>query len=621
MSAICGILGAWAAEPDAGTHLDAMLAALDTGGPDRRDRRDGRDGRAAWADPSRACRLGVAGATRILERGELAAACDGHLFDGAGGPDGLLGVWARDGVRGLRGADAQFALAVWDAGARTLTLARDALGVRSVYYHEGRGGLVFASTIEALLRHPRVPRAHDVRSVSYFLTFLDVPAPGTLFEGIAKLPPGAFAVCRARGVDRIDRYWNLLDDPLPDADDAHHYASRARELHEVALEGRLVAGPMGALLSGGNDSSANVALMTKLGVAPLHTFTVGLADTEGDERFSDLVHARRVAQLTGTVHHERLLTVDEFIAAMPRVTDALDDLVSEPSSVFLHHALEMVRDRGLSVVITGEANDEVSCGHGGMVRIHDGYHRRWRPLMRMPRAVRRMLAAAAPVVSPRHGDVLGRAAADGEYFWSYEIGWTDHDKADILTPAAYEQTFHAPASAVVAERAAAIRRAREDGDGDYLQHIIAMMMQDHYLGNLMLGKLELLSRRLGIEARCPYTSPAYVHFVYNIPRRFKVRGGQVKAFFKAAIRDLLPHDIIHRPKQGFRTPTPELFRGRFGTWAEPILLDAGLTRAGVLRRETLARLLAEHRRGGRDVSTRLWTALVLNLWHERWVTA
>jgi asparagine synthase (glutamine-hydrolysing) len=135
----------------------------------------------------------------------------------------------------------------------------------------------------------------------------------------------------------------------------------------------------------------------------------------------------------------------------------------------------------------------------------------------------------------------------------------------------------------------------------------------------MLGKLEHLSSRLGVEARCPYTSPAYVHFVYNIPSRFKTRDGEVKSFFKAAIGELLPHEIIHRPKQGFRTPLAELFRGPFGEWATPVLLDRGMTAAGLLRRDTLAQHLAEHRRGGRDLSTRLWTALVLNMWHERWI--
>jgi asparagine synthase (glutamine-hydrolysing) len=608
MTAICGMIGDWAQRPDAGAHLAAMLGALSSRPP------------AVWSDPEGRCRLGVAGGGQVIACGTLVAVCDGRLFDraGAAGADArLIALWSREGERGLGRADAQFAFAAWDTRVRQLTLARDPLGVRSLYFHAGRGGVIFASTIEALLRHPDVPREVDERAVSGFLTFLNVPTPSTLFARIAKLPPGSFAVCGAGGIERVDRFWDLVDDPIPERDDPAHYVERARALHRDAVVSRMTDGPMAALLSGGNDSSANVALMARLGASPLHTFTVGMADFEGQDRYSDVVHARQVAALAGSQHHERLLSVDDFITAIPRVIDAQDDLVSEPSSVFLYHALEMVRDAGLDVVITGEANDEISCGHSGMTAISDGYYRRWRPLMWLPRVVRWLLAATAPVISPKHADVLARAADDGEYFWSYEVAWGDLDKAEILRRDAFERTRDAPASSIVAERARAIRRG--EGKRDYLAHVIAMMMQDHYLGNLMLGKLERLSSRFGIEARCPYTAPDYVHFVFNIPSRFKTRDGQVKAFFKEAIGELLPREIIYRPKQGFRTPTPELFRGRFGDWARPILLESGLTRAGVLRQDTLATMLDEHRKGPRDLSTRLWTALVLNLWHDRWV--
>ena len=558
----------------------------------------------------------------MIEHDPLVAVCGGWLFDRGSTADAdrrLVQLWANAGPRGVTRADTQFAIAAWDPRTRRLTLARDALGVRSIYFHEGRGGVVFASTIEALLRHPQVPRDVDEHAVSHFLTFLSVPVPRTLFAGIAKLPPGSFAVCGPRGVERIERSWDLLDDPLPEVDDLEAYVERVRRLHHEALEARLTGEPMAALLSGGNDASANVGMMARLGVAPLHTFTVGLAELEGRGDFNDLVHARRVAELVGTVHHERLISVDEFIASVPRTIDAQDDLVSEPSSVFLHHALAMVRDCGLRVVITGEANDEISCGHGGMIDIRDGYHRRWQPLMRLPRLARRLLAAVVPraLADPRRR-ARPRGSRRRVLHQSYEIGWTDQAKTEILTPAAIERTRDASAGAIVADRARAIRRSRHGRD--YPAHVIAMMMQDYYLGNLMLGKLEQLSSRLGIEARCPYTSPAYVHYVYNIPSRFKARGREVKSFFKAAIRGLLPPDIVDRPKQGFRTPLPEMFRGRLGDWAEPILLETGLTRTGVLRRDTLAAMLAEHRRGPRDLSTRLWTALVLNLWHERWVT-
>ena len=145
------------------------------------------------------------------------------------------------------------------------------------------------------------------------------------------------------------------------------------------------------------------------------------------------------------------------------------------------------------------------------------------------------------------------------------------------------------------------------------------MMQDFYFTNLMLGKLDLLAASLGVEPRCPYTAPEYAHFVFNIPAGFKARSGLVKYFFKKAIEGLLDHDVVYRPKQGFRTPVVELFRGALGKWAEPILLDGGLTREGLLRRDHLAETLRRHRAGERDYSNRLWAAMSLNLWHERWI--
>jgi asparagine synthase (glutamine-hydrolysing) len=135
----------------------------------------------------------------------------------------------------------------------------------------------------------------------------------------------------------------------------------------------------------------------------------------------------------------------------------------------------------------------------------------------------------------------------------------------------------------------------------------------------MLGKLDLLSAHLGLESRCPFTEPAYAHFVYNIPAKFKQKDGMVKYFFKKAIEGILPDSIIYRPKQGFRTPVVEMFRGRLGEWSKPYLLDDGLTKTGFLRRDQISGLLDSHRAGTGDYSNRLWTVMVLNLWHKRWI--
>jgi asparagine synthase (glutamine-hydrolysing) len=154
---------------------------------------------------------------------------------------------------------------------------------------------------------------------------------------------------------------------------------------------------------------------------------------------------------------------------------------------------------------------------------------------------------------------------------------------------------------------------------DYLFYVIYAMMQDFYFGNLMLGKRDSLASSLGLEARCPYTEPAYAHFVYNIPAQLKAKEGLVKYFFKKGIEELLPDDIIYRPKQGFRTPVVELFQGVLGDWAEPILMETGLTSEGMLKKEHLAAILQRHRKGRGDYANRLWTAMTLNLWYDRWI--
>jgi asparagine synthase (glutamine-hydrolysing) len=535
-------------------------------------------------------------------------------------------LYELEGARGFRRADAQFTVAVWDGRRNMLVLGRDPLGVRAVYYRATAGGVLFASEVKALLAVPDVPVEADDIAASHYLTFLTVPGPRTLFKGISKLAAGSTATIDASGNAAIEPFWDLLWDPVAEVDDESFYVERARKLHDAAVERRMVpSGPIAALVSGGNDSSANASIIARkireAGGSPaqlLHTFTVGLKQFEGDPQYNDLMYAKQVADLIGSTHHESLMTNEQFLETIPTTIEAMDDLVSEPSSVFLHHALELAKKQGTKVVVTGEANDELSCGHGEMISIREGYYRRWLPFARLPGVVKKLAAAVAPIVSPKRSDILRRAAAGEEYFWNYEIAWPESQMPRILSSEGMRATASEPAGAVVLRDVERLR-ASAHGGRDYLNHMIYRMMQDYYFGNLMLGKLDLLAGRLGLDARCPYTDQAYAHFVYNIPAKFKQKNGTVKYFFKKAIAGILPDSIIYRPKQGFRTPVSELFKGPLADWGQAAILDGGFTRTGFLRREELARLLAAHRTGNIDWSNRLWTVLVLNLWHKRWI--
>jgi asparagine synthase (glutamine-hydrolysing) len=633
MSAVCGGVGQLAACNESREDLSSMLASLEARGP---------DGACGHVDRAGEFMLGF----RFLRTapGEMSPAilanqdrtlflvCDGHVFNDVSlrptlrrkghtytqehSVETLLHLYEEEGIHGFRRVDGQFAAALWDSRRKQLVLLRDSLGVRPLYYWKSPKGVVFSSEIKSLLRHSQVPCALDETAVSQFLTFTSVPGPRTLIRDVQKVAPGTAVVCHADGSIQLERYWDLLADPIPESNDERFYVDRVRDLHSQALCRRRVEGPIAALLSGGNDSSANASLLSRQGSGPLHTFTVGLAGMEGQDKYNDLEYARKVADGIHSVHHERLLSADEFLRAIPVTIEAMEDLVSEPSSVFLYHALQMARDEGLRVVITGEANDELCCGHGGMISIRDGYYQRWLPYLKKPAIARKWMARLAPVISPKRLDVLNRAALGDEYFWSYETAWMDTDREDVLSSSVTSRAGQAAAIVSACKQ-------RFDASGhakrDYLFYVIYSMMQDFYFGNLMLGKLDSLASSLSLEARCPYTEPVYAHFVYNVPTQFKTKNGLVKYFFKKAIEGLLPDEIIYRPKQGFRTPVVELYQGVLGDWAEPILMETGLTREGMLKQKHLAGILHRHRKGQGDYANRLWTAMTLNLWYDRWI--
>ena len=648
MSAICGIVGQGAGAGKGRRDVALMLEMLKPRGPDGAAIHEAQaQTEAATARPFvfgvRQLAVGGLPATPVVACGadpKTVVVFDGQIFNadelrahlaGAGrtlrgGEAGELfaHLYELEGPAGFKRIDGQFGVALWDARKQALVLARDPLGVRALYYQVTPKGIVFASEIKALLAVPDVEVDYDPVAVSHYLTFLTVPGPRTLFKGVSKVPAGSTASFEADGRVDVQPYWDLLWDAIPEVDDEKFYVDKVRELHDGAVARRMTTGPMAALVSGGNDSSANASIMARkikeAGGDPktLQTFTVGLESFEGDAKYNDMTYAKQVADTIGSTHHERLLTTKQFLDTIPVTIDAMDDLVSEPSAVFLHHALELAKQEGCKVVVTGEANDEISCGHGEMIKIRERYYQRWLPFTKLPGPVKTLAALAAPLVAPKRTDLLRRAAAGEEYFWNFEIGWPESEKASILSPAALAATSSHSAGAVVMRDVERLR-ASAHGNRDYLNHIIYRMMQDYYFGNLMLGKLDLLSAQLGLESRCPYTDATYAHFVYNIPAKFKQKDGMVKSFFKKAIEGILPDSIIYRPKQGFRTPVVELFKGVLGDWGQTALLDSGLTKSGFLRRDVIAELLAQHRAGVKDNSNKLWTVLVLNLWHQRWI--
>jgi len=273
----------------------------------------------------------------------------GHAFRSRSDTEVIVHAYEEYGPQCVAGLDGMFAFALWDERRQELLLARDRLGKKPLYYTSSGGSLMFASEIKALLRHPRVARDLDPVALDAFLTFSHTPAPLTLFKNIFKLPAAHVLRCRADGTLLIQRYWSPLDgDEWPSENDAES-VERVRELLERAVEKRLMSDvPIGAFLSGGLDSSTNVALMSRLTSRPLRTFSIGFEGFGEAENFHDLPYARRVAREFGCDHHETTITTADCQQAVPQLVFQQDEPIGDPACLPMHFIARAAKADGVS---------------------------------------------------------------------------------------------------------------------------------------------------------------------------------------------------------------------------------------------------------------------------------
>ncbi|MBX3158725.1 MAG: asparagine synthase (glutamine-hydrolyzing) [Deltaproteobacteria bacterium] len=540
----------------------------------------------------------------------------GHTFRSRCDAEAIVHGYEEHGPAVVDALDGMFAFGLWDAGARRLLLARDRLGKKPLYYVEVGGRLLFASEIKALLAHPDVGRDLDPVALDLYLTFGNVPAPRTLFAGIRKLPPAHVLTCtRERGIE-VRRYWSPLDAetfgrPVPDDEAADHTLTLLRR----AVHKRMMSDvPVGALLSGGIDSSANVALMTELLGRPLRTFSVGFTGFGPGENFHDLPYARRVAAAFGCEHHEIAISAEECRAHVPELATQLDEPIGDPACLPMHFAARAARAGGVTVVLVGEGSDEVFGGYDALVHLLDTTVPRFESVRRLPRIVRRGLHGLARLLGAPAGriDVLRRAARDEPLYWGLDVAFWDTEKAALL---AHDRPSGGAADVVRGfYRELAARRP----SADRLQQVSWVELCNR-LPELLLMRVDKLTMAHSLEARAPFLDADLVSYALGLPSAHKIRGRITKYVLRRAVRGVVPRAVLERPKQGFRVPLPEWLRGELSGWARHQLRDAAIHRRGLFRRAELDRMWEQHVAGAYDHSFDLWCLLNLFAWYERWI--
>jgi asparagine synthase (glutamine-hydrolysing) len=623
MCGICGFL-APAHEPDGDRGLQGMVAQLRHRGP---------DDSGIWADPGAGLGLGhtrlaildlspaghqpmvsADGRWVVSYNGEIYNAAElaqelrtrGRALRGHSDTEVLLEGTAAWGLERMLGrANGMFALAAWDRSERKLTLARDRLGKKPLYYWRSEGSLLFASELKALRAHPSFRADVDRDALAQFLRFGWLPGPRTIYRGVAKLPPGTSLTVRADddGGTQPRAYWSALEaaQQLATAPFTGSFDEATAELETLladAVTQRLAADvPLGALLSGGVDSSLVVAMMQRFAATPVQTFTIGFRERKWDEAPA----ARAVADHLGTAHTEHYVSANDALEVVPDLPRIYDEPFADPSELPTILVSRLARS-AVTVALSGDGADETFGGYGRYRRVL----KRWDGLRRWPQLSRDALAGIRDLLPATGGLVRrlqGIEATGAVELYALERGRWPRPAELVRGAEATPDTMDRPATWPVDVPPAQI-----------------MMYLDlaGYLPDNGLVKIDRASMAVGLELRAPLLDYRVVEFAMRLPLAHRIGADGGKLLLRRLLERFVPPALVDRPKQGFTPPLAHWLRGPLRGWAEELISEKRLNGTGMLNTELVRGLWRQHQDGRRGHSQLLWHILMFQAWDEVW---
>lgn len=581
-------------------------------------------------------------------RAELLAA--GHQFrTDHSDTEVLIHGYEQWGMEGLLTRIAgDYAFAIWDENKKTLSLARDRIGVKPLYFHLSDDNFVFGSEIKAVLAHPSVPRDVEPIAMYHYLSFLTTPAPLTMFKGIYKLPAGHALTIHADGKLEAHRYWDAIPgqgiDPsevkdLSESATEDFYVNGIRSRLEQAVERRMMSDvPFGVFLSGGVDSSTNVALMSRLMDRPVDSFTVGFKDFQ---HLNELEYADQIAKEYKTNHHQILIDEKDMVGYLDNLIHHQDEPIADWVCIPLYFVSKLTRDNGVTVIQVGEGSDEQFSGYASYMGYLELYHKYWQPFQRfLPKPLQHMVAATAKGAAKLrpgleiYADIIDRAARGREHFWSGATVFWDIMKRQLVN---MDANWDAKIPQALIDCGLLPKSYLETDTFNIIQSFLGPFDQAHpgsdaltrmiynefklRLPELLLMRVDKITMSESLEARVPFLDHELVEFSMDIPEKWKTRNGVAKYLLKKAVEGLIPDNIIYRKKMGFGAPMSEWLRGDFGHQVERSIMSSGLLKRGHFNIEYLQRLFQDHRSRRRDTSLYIWTLFNLTSWYDYWIEA
>jgi len=526
----------------------------------------------------------------------------GHVFRTRSDTEAIVHAYEEYGDKCVNLFRGMFAFALWDRVRHRLLLVRDRLGIKPVYYYHGRDSLIFGSEIKSLLESPDVPREVDETSLGLYLSQRYVPGPRTMFKNIFKLQPGHLMVV-AEGRVEVSKYWDI---PYKSADRAESDPAQFESLLEESVRLRLIAEvPLGVFLSGGLDSSAILATMSRIRKAgePIKTFCVGYETPTGAEADdNEFTYAREVAQAFGADHHEFTLNADDFRDFIPQLVWHLDEPLADPSCIPLYYISRLARQH-ITVVLSGEGADEVLGGYGIYAKMHALEN-----LRRLPGAGIMAGIASRRFGESRYQDVLRMAALPLEQrYRGVSRGFRPALQARLLGQTGWSEALdrvYAPLFDAVSQSSALDRMLYVDSKV--------------WLPDDLLLKADKMTMATGLELRVPFLDHKVVELAAQLPQDMKLRGNTGKVLLRRIMKDVLPPSILNRSKKGFPVPTMSWLRGPLKEFTRETLLSSGSACRKYFNPQVLREIVDRHETNG-DRQQEVWTLLVFEHWHRAFI--
>jgi len=544
----------------------------------------------------------------------------GHQYASRTDTETILHLYEERGPDFVNYIEGDFGIALWDAEREQLVLARDRVGVKPLYYYHQDGRFIFASEIKAILQHPAVTPDIDEESLYHYLTFLTTPAPRTLFRNIQKLPAGHMLVVKRDGSTNLKQYWDALPNSAPEVRSVAEHQEEILRLLRDSIRKRMMSDvPFGVFLSGGVDSSANVALMSELMSQPVRTYTVGFDDSE---ELNELESAREVAKRFGTDHHEVIIGRQDMQEFLPDLIFHQDEPLADPVCVPLYYVSKLARESGTIVVQVGEGADEIFAGYDWFrkyVRINELF---WQQAEKLPLTLRGALAATAkPFMeasfNKRTAIELARRLGAGEpLFWGGAIVFDEDFKRRVLSSEVNTRAGNRSSYDAVRQHLEHIAEARPNSDFAARMSYLELKLR---LPELLLMRVDKMTMATSVEARVPFLDHHLVEYAMGLPTNLKIEGASGKHILKRALEKVLPADLLYRPKRGFGAPIREWFRGESGEMLGGLIMNSSIRGRELFDYAFIALLIEEHRSGKRDWSFHLWALLNVSLWYDRWI--